>query len=141
MVSLKQIKSDRKAEIEGEWIEAPEVGFKDDGSPVRLLVRSLHYPPYKLDLMQTRLRLQRKYPGDKMVPPDEEDRENGRIYSQHLLLGWDGIAEQYTPELARETLMDPQQRILRDAVPACARLVGQRRSEQTETLVGNSKPA
>jgi hypothetical protein len=141
MVKLKDLAADRKRETEGEWNEVPELGFKDDGSSIRLLTRGLHYPPYKMDLMQTRLRLQRKYPGDQMVPPDVEDRENGRIYATHLLLGWDGIEEEYSAELALEVLRDPSQRLLRDAVVSCARIVGNARTEQKDTVAGNSVPA
>jgi hypothetical protein len=87
--------------------------------------------------MQTRLRLQRKYPGDKMVPPDIEDAENGRIYAQHLLLCWDGIDPDYSAEVAREALMDPAQRLLRETVVSCARITGQLRSDQKEAIAGN----
>ena len=138
-MKLDDLKSDPNAE---EWIDCPELGINEaTGEPVALLVRSLDYPAFKVDLQETRLRLLRRYPGGKATPPAEEDRENGRLYAKHLLRGWRGIEDQFSPELAFSVLTDPAHRDLRNAVAAAAGQVALRRAVQTEAVAGNSKRA
>lgn len=137
---LSSLKSDRDRETGGEWVDCPELGFDEEtGAPIALKVRSIHYPPFKLDMQQTRLRLARQFPGDQIIPPEVEDRENGRMYARHLLLDWRHIEPALTPELAFETLTDPDHRPLREAVVAAARSVGTKRSEQVKAIEGNSE--
>jgi hypothetical protein len=136
-MKLKDFRRDLKAEVDGEWNAASELGFDDKtGKPIELLTRSIHYAPFKMDLRQTQMRLARKY-GDE-VPPDVEDMENGRLYATHLLLGWRGIEEPFTPALALEELTRVDARDFRDATVACARVVGKRRAKQVEAIAGNS---
>ena len=139
-MKITDLRRDLRAEVDGEWNDAPELGADEaTGKPIRFLTRSIHYPPFKLDLRHTQLRLARKFGDD--VPPDEEDRENGRLYATHLLLGWEGIEDEFTQAVALAALTDVAQRDLREAVVACARVVGKRRAKQAAAIAGNSPPA
>jgi len=140
-LQLSHLKSDRRAENDGEWVECPELGIDDETKkPVRLKVRSFNYAPYRIAVGQTNQRLAREYPGNKLVPPDVRDVASGRNAAAHLLLDWEGIDPKYTPEIAEEALTDVAHRDLRDAVLAAAMVVGTRRVEQAKALAGNSPP-
>jgi hypothetical protein len=140
-LKLSDLKANLRAEVEGEWVEAPELPFDEEtGEPVRLLVRSVHYPAYKQELAEVQLRLARQYPGFQAIPPEVEAIENGRLRAKHLLLGWN-LAEEFSPELAMSVLTDPEYRPLSEATIAAARIVGTRRQAQQRAIEGNSKPA
>jgi hypothetical protein len=48
----------------------------------------------------------RKY-GKDPVPQEVQDRDNGKLYAEHILIDWDGFDEPYSKDLALETLTDP----------------------------------
>lgn len=146
-MKLSDLKANLKAEVEGEWVDAPELGLDEaTGEPVAFLVRSLHYPPYKMAIAEAQLRLGRRYPGSQLPPPEIEAVENGRLRAKHLLLGWRGIEDDaggalaFSPETAMNLLTDPEYRPVSDAVFACARVVGTRRADQQQAVAGNSPP-
>lgn len=141
----KLIKSDPTA---AEWFDCPEVGFDEDsGKAVRLRVRSSFYPPFRLELQQTMMRLRRQYPGEEPIPPRIVDRENGRLYAKHLLVDWENVDDDggkplpFDAAIAAELAMDAEHARFRDAIFDCARIVGQRRNDQTKTIAGNLPPA
>src|SRR5262245_49813948 len=118
-VKLGALRADTKTETEGAWIEIPEV------PGLKLKVRGIAYPAYVTNRRLVTARLFRKYPGTKAIPADVDDAETGKLLAEHLLLGWnEAIEEPYTPELARETLTDPAQRLMRGFVLWAAQQVG-----------------
>lgn len=130
-VKLASIRADLEAEAKGEWIGYPE------WPGVEFNVRSLHYPPYATarDLLIQKLTRQNRGvmpSAEKMAP------EVGRLYCKHILFGWRGLDEEYTPDKALEVLCDPGYRKVVDAVEWCAGKVAQRDVEFVEDQSKNS---
>lgn len=109
MLDLESIKADLVAEQEGQYIEIPE------WEGVKLGVRSLHIPAYKLALDQTLERHKRIYKG-KPAPSDVRESDVGKILAKHILFGWEGIKQPYSMEYAIEVMGNPAGRELANQV-------------------------
>lgn len=112
-VKLSSLKADLRREATGDWVPYP------DWPGVRFNVSSLHLPAYTTDRDLLFQRLARKYPGQP-VPEQERTVELGKLYAQHLLHDWDGLDVAYAPEVAKQTLSDPEYRNVISAVQWCA---------------------
>lgn len=102
-IKLSSIKNNITAEREGAYIEIPE------WPGVSLGVRSLELPAYKIALDQLVQKYARKYKG-KNAPPDVRDADIGGLLADHILFGWNGFEETYTPESAKELMTAPEGR-------------------------------
>lgn len=132
-VKLGSLRADLKRENDGDWIDIPEL------PGVRLKVRSLHYGPFQAAKSITDGRLARQYPGNTTVPPDVLHRENGRLYGEHILLGWDGFDEPYSEERASEVLADPEYRELHEHIRYAMRAIALIDAEFIEGAGKNSR--
>ena len=132
-IKLGSVRADLVKEQEGDAIAIPDL------PGVTLRVRSLHYQPFIAARDLASRRLAKKY-GDAPVPEEEFARVYGALYAEHLLLGWDGFDQPYTPELAAATLTDPAYRDLRSHVAWCSAQVGRQQVEFLETERKNSAP-
>lgn len=133
-VKLSSLRADLTREAEGDWVDYP------DWPGVALHVRSLQTPAYRIARDQAAQRAARKHRG-KPIPPDEVARTAGTLYADHILLGWRGLDEDYSPERAREVLTDPAYREVVGAVEWCAARVGETDAEFVEDAAGNSQRA
>jgi hypothetical protein len=131
-VKLSSLAADTAKETEGDWIEVPEL------PGVRLKVRSFNFPAYRVARDLLLQRMARKH-GRKPAPADESEVEFGKLYSAHILLGWEGFDVEYTPAAARDALTDPAFRDLRRHVEYAASQVGASEVEFMEEAVGESK--
>lgn len=129
-VKLGSLKVDLKRESEGEWVPIPDL------PGVKLKVRSFNYGPYKMANSVMLQRLARKY-GRDPVPDDVKSKEVGKLYADHLLLGWEGFDVDYSPETALATLTDPAFRELLNHVDYAAFRVGAAEVEFIEGAAGN----
>lgn len=134
-VKLSSLKKGNAAD--GEWVAASDPQLEG----VELKVRPLHYGPFVMALQLATQRLMRKYPGNKAAPPEETERLNGELYAEHLLLDWKGFDEPYSPDLARQHLVDPAMHVLRNEVRFAAQVASRAQAEFVETAAGNSEPA
>lgn len=117
-VKLSSLKADLKKEQEGDWIPAVDLD-----PAIRWHVRSTNYPPFKIARDAAIEKMVRKYPDERV--PDEVNAEiNGTLAVEHLLLGWDGLDEEYTPEFADQVLTDEAYRAVRNSVFLAASKVG-----------------
>jgi len=133
-VKLGSLKADLVKEADGEWIDIPDL------PGVALKVRSVNFPAYKTARDLAVQRLARKH-GKKPIPEKEMAEVSGRLFAEHLLLGWRGFDVDYTPELALEVLTDPAYRELRAHVEWAAAQVGHAEVEFVEDLAKNSETA
>lgn len=131
-ISLNSIKVDVEAERNGEFIDVPE------WPGVKLGVRSLELPAYKIALDQLVQKYQRRYKGNKSVPPDVRDSDIGALVAKHILFGWEGFKEEYTAESATALLTDPEGRNLLKQVIWASGQVGERDVEFVEEASKNS---
>lgn len=129
-VKLASLKSDLAAESDGAWQLVPEL------PGVRLNVRSLSFGPYKAARSAMFARWQRDY-GDDPVPDDVAAQGIGKLFGEHILLGWDGFDQPYDRDVALVELMDAAARKLRRIVESAADKVGVRQVEFVEVLKGN----
>ncbi|HTV69841.1 MAG TPA: hypothetical protein VMF90_15010 [Rhizobiaceae bacterium] len=131
-VKLSSVRANLEVEAKGEWIDYPEL------PGVSFMVSSLHAPAYKLARDNLLQRLTRQYKG-KPVPESVLVPETAKLYCKHILHGWKGFDEDYTPEKALETLSDPGFRKVIEAVEWCASRVGERDIEFEEKTAKNSE--
>lgn len=122
MLKLKSVKTDLKAEREGDWVPYPA------WPGVKFKVKSLYSPEFQRERGLLLRKLAKKY-GDDPVPADEMTQEMGTLYADHILLGWEEIDEAYSPEQASKMLPDPEWRLLYAAVQYCADRVGTSEAE------------
>lgn len=130
MLKLDSIRVNVTAERDGEYIAIP------DWEGVKLGVRSLEYPPYKIAIDQLVQRYARRYKG-KPVPPDVRDADVGGLLAAHILFGWEGIDPPYTAEFAKEFLTDSTGRELSKQVLWAAGQVAEVEAEFTEAAIKN----
>lgn len=130
-IKLSSIKADLKREHEGDWVEIPDL------PGVRLKVRGFSYGPYQIAKNLVEQKWIRKY-GKDPVAPDVQDRDNGKLYVDHILLDWEGFDEPYTKERAMEILTDPAFRELAGHVRYAGMRVAARDIEFTEEAAKNS---
>lgn len=131
-VKFSSLAADTAKESEGDWQEIPDL------PGVSLKVRSFNFPAYRVARDLLLQRMARKF-GRKPAPADESEAEFGRLYAQHILLGWSGFDVEYTPEVARDALTNPAFRDLRRHVEYAASQVGASEVEFLEDAVGESK--
>jgi hypothetical protein len=129
-VKLSSLRREAARDRDGDWQDAASI------PGVRLKVRSIHFPPYTIarDLLMQKLRRQS---GGKPIPQDTLVGELGSLYAEHLLLGWDGFDEAWTPDLAMEMLSDPLCSDLINAVEIAATIVGQAQLQFTDAAIKN----
>ncbi len=91
-VKLASLKANLEREAAGDWIEYP------DWPGVAFCVKSLHSPSYVTarDLMLQRQARKNKA---RAPPADVIAVEAGKIYSQHILLGWRGLDVEYSADV------------------------------------------
>lgn len=104
-VKFSSIKNNVAAERDGSYIDIP------DWPGVKLGVRSLELPAYKIALDILVQRYARKYKG-KSAPPDVRDSDVGRLLAEHILFGWEGFDEAYDSDMAIETMSSGEGREL-----------------------------
>jgi hypothetical protein len=130
-VVLASLKSDLQKEREGDWIPAPSIG-----PDVKLLVRSTNYPPFTIARDEVNQKIAKKYDGER-VPDDVLAQANGELFAEHLLLGWQGLDQEYEPDLAAAVLTDEAHRVMRNAVLLAATKVGQSEVKFVENTAKN----
>lgn len=137
-IKLSSIKADPVRETEGDWQDIPDL------PGLRLKVRSLEFTQYRVARDLLTQKLIRKY-GRKPIPPDVQTKEFGRLYADHILLDWEGIADDvgasipYSRDAAHEYLSDPDFRKLTAAVEWAAQQVGESEIEFLEEAAKNSE--
>lgn len=131
-VKLSSLKADLAREEKGDWIEYP------DWPGVEFNVSSLHLPAYLTAREILFQRLARQYK-KKPAPSAVVSLEIGKLYAKHILHGWRGLDVTYTPEVATETLSDPEYRNVVAAIEYCAGKVSETDVEFVEEEVKNSE--
>lgn len=141
-VKMRSLRVDTERERQGEWVEFPEYMDEQTGEVPALLVRGGMFGPYQAALSQLTGQWQRKYYSrNESAPPDEVHRAQGRLYADHILLGWRGFAEPYEPEGAREWLLDPESRPTHELIRIAMTRVGRVEAEFVQDAAKNSPPS
>ena len=130
-IKLSSLKADLAREASGDWVEFP------DWPGVEFNVSSLLLPAYRIERDLMAQRLARRHKG-KPVPPNEMTTELGKLYAKHILHGWRGLDEPYSPERASEILADPEYRNVVAAIEYCAAKVSEVDVEFVEEQEKNS---
>lgn len=120
-LKLSSIKANLKRQHEGDWIAY------DPWPGVRFKVSSFTSPAYRhaAQIMAEKIAKDHK-PTSELTLEDFTLRDklmherNGDLLAEHILHGWEGIDEEYSEELARERLTDPEFEALNLAVRSCA---------------------
>lgn len=118
VVRLESLKADLQKEREGDWIKAVDIN-----PGLRWFVRSTNYPAFRIARDAEMKKLGEKYGGDQ-IPDDVNAEVMGKLAVEHLLLGWDGMDVEYTPETAAEILTDESYRKVRYSIYLAASRVG-----------------
>ncbi|EJB02881.1 hypothetical protein Rleg9DRAFT_1695 [Rhizobium leguminosarum bv. trifolii WSM597] len=132
-VILTSLKADLDREKKGDWIPFP------DWEGVKFNVSALTLPEYETARGLMFQRLQKTY-GDAPVPTEVLNAELGQLYAEHILHGWEGLDEEYSPEHALATLSNPEYRVVVQAVGWCAAKISQIEAKYTAAEGGNSSP-
>ncbi len=103
---------------------------------MRFNVSALTLPEYETERGLMYQRLQREY-GDDPIPTEVMNSELGSLYAKHILHGWEGLDEDYTPEVAETTLSDPAYRAVVLAVGWCAGQITKIDVQYTKAEEGN----
>lgn len=130
-VKLASLRANSEKERAGDWIESTSI------PGVTFMVRSINYPPYTIARDQLLQRLRRKAGSNKPLAQDTLTTELGRLYAQHLLLGWKGFDVEYSPETAMEHLTNPEFREMVAAIENAANQVGAAELEFIESTAKN----
>ena len=130
MLNLESIKVDLVAESDGQMIAIPE------WEGVKLGVRSIEYPPYKIALDQLVQRYARRYKG-KPVPPSVRDSDVGSLLATHILFDWEGIKPTYDADYAKDFLSNSSGRELAKQVLWAASQVAEVEAEFVDEAVKN----
>ena len=129
-IKLKSLRNNVEAERQGDWVPAPSL------PGVRFKVKSMESPEYK-DAMNLRSRdLQAQFRGS-IIPSEVMELETGKVIAKIILIGWDGMDETYTPDLAEEIMTDPGYRQIHDAISYCATIVGRAKMEFIQDGIKN----
>nr|WMC97949.1 hypothetical protein RAR13_04330 [Aminobacter aminovorans] len=130
-IKLSSLKADLAREEKGDWIDYP------DWPGVAFNVSSLHLPAFATarDLLLQRMA---KKHGRKPVPREEMTAEFGKLYAEHILHNWRGLDVEFGPDVARETLTNPEFRNVVAAVEWCAAKVSDVDIEFVEDASKNS---
>lgn len=129
-IKLDSLRADTRRETDGDWIDIPDL------PGLRLRVRGTAYGPFQTDKSLVEARWARKY-GRDPVPLDQVLRSNGKLYADHILLGWDGLDEPYSPEKAAEVLADPAFRQLHEHIRYAMAKVSETETEFVEDAAKN----
>ncbi|MGO8093225.1 hypothetical protein [Rhizobium leguminosarum] len=132
-LKLTSLKANLEREKKGDWIPFP------DWEGVRFNVSALTVPEYETARGLMFQRVGKNY-GDAPVPTEVINAELGALYAEHILHGWEGLDEEYTPDLALATLSNPEYRSVVAAVGWCAQKISQIEVEYTKAEEGNSLP-
>jgi hypothetical protein len=130
-IKLSGLKVDLSNEEQGEWKPSADL------PGVEFLVSSLQTPAYQIArdlLIQKWTRKFHRQP----VPADVRHDELGKLIAKHILHGWRGFDEDYSPETAEAMLRDRSYRALLSAVENCAAEVGDADIEYIEDAAKNS---
>jgi hypothetical protein len=134
-IKLSSIKNKIAEEISGSYIDIP------DWPGVKLGVRSLEFPAYKLAVDNLLQIYERKYKGGK-APPAVRDIDFGRLLATHILFDWSGFEEEYSDSQAMELLTSPEGRDFGNQTVWAARQVARTDVEFVEAATKNSvKPS
>lgn len=130
-VLLSSLKADLNREKNGDWVPYPI------WKGVSFNVSALTDPAYEAarDLMFKGLA--DKF-GDERIPREVLSVELGKLYCEHVLHGWRGLDVEYSPEVALETLGDPEYRAVVSAVEFCAAKLSEVEPKFTKAEEGNS---
>lgn len=129
-VKFASAKVDLTKEADGEWM--PSRAFPG----VEFLVSSIQLPAFVTARDLLLQRWARKYKGQP-VPIDLRHDELGKLVAKHILHGWRGFDEEYTPELADKSLRDREYRDLLADIELCASQVGEANVQFVEDEAGN----
>lgn len=99
-------------------------------------VRSVHYEPYATARDLALQALARQYV-ETPIPREASVNTAGRLLADHLLLGWSGFDEAYTPDVASRTLTNPAFRELVADIELACRKAGKKQLEFETNLVKN----
>jgi hypothetical protein len=130
-VKFASAKVDLTKEAEGEWV--PSRAFPG----VEFRVSSIQLPAFATARDMLFQRWARKYKGQP-VPLDVKHDELGKLVAKHILHGWRGFDEEYSPELADKALRDREYRDLLGDIELCASQVGEANVQFVEDEAGNS---
>jgi len=147
LLKLSSLERDIQAENEGEWVPVKKWFGLDPDDPngftelpnLKFKVRSGNYQPYKIARQKAAERFEEMktdYPDG--IPDDLAESEAGKLIAEHLLLGWEGLDVEYTPEVAIAALKKPAASVHRNMVLFCVSKVGRRKAEFVETAAKNS---
>jgi len=137
-MKLTDIAVDLEREEQGDWVEIPDL------PGVSLKVRSLYNKDFQQAHQLMARKLNRRY-GNRPVPLDVQTQSYARILAENVLIDWSGISDEneqaveYSAELGREVLAEPQYRKLADAVTWAAGFVGDQEIEELEESGKNSE--
>lgn len=106
-IILSKTRRDHKKQEDGDWVEVPELTDPQTGEVPAFLVRGVSYRHFQTALNAMNGRYRRRHGADGNAPPEELQRDMGRIIAQHLLLDWRNVSEAYSRELAEELCCDP----------------------------------
>ena len=132
-IKLASLRVSDQSEEAGTWVDLPDV----PGAAV--LVRSLDYPPYTLARTVLFQRFSRLY-GRKPAPQNEIVPAIGKLYAEHILLGWKGFDVEFSPEEAMLRLSDWTWRKLTTMVEWAAGTLSEAQVEFVEDATKNSAP-
>lgn len=129
---------DVQAEDEGEWVEYPlNPDFK-------VLLRSVHYPPFRKAQAAAVARLRKAHP-DGNIPGDLLAKVTGKNFAEHLIVSMAlpkdraGKAVKFTRDMALEIMTDRKGRKVADWIATEAQRIGEREAVAFEADAGNSE--
>lgn len=111
-IKLASLKADLKREEKGDWIAYP------DWPGVEFNVSSLNLPAFAAARTMEVQRLSIVHKGN--IPPDVMTTTTGKLLDKHILHGWRGLDETYSPARASEVMSDAAYRPVINAVLWCA---------------------
>ncbi|RWQ16088.1 hypothetical protein [Mesorhizobium sp.] len=143
-IKLASLSADLSKEREGDWIPVKEWPGLDPEKPYEMsplpglefLVRSTNYPDYVTARQGVLEKLKQEYPDDK-VPADVQARVEGQLSVEHLLLGWNGLDVEYSPDLVGTILVAEEHRVMRQMIFWCAGRVGKKKVEFVQAATKN----
>lgn len=130
MLKLSSIKANLEKQYQAEWVDFPA------WPGVRFNVCSVRLPAYHDAKDAAAKKLAKKYKGGK-IPDDELRAIDGALLCSHLLHGWDGIDQEYSPEQAEVLLCDLEFSALYDAAMWCAISRASVDAEYVEDVIKN----
>lgn len=134
-MKLKGLTVDVSLEDGGDWLEVP----RKPG--IWIKSRSINNVDYRNAKEQGDRRLRREYGED--VPVEAREKLVGECLAKHCILDWSGVYHEdgaeceFTPEVAKEALTDPENAPLRDACGWAAMEIARRAREELEDDAGN----